>query len=383
MQPTFIHLRLHSEFSLVDGIVKIKPLVKRLLELNMPAVAITEHANLFSLVKFYKTTIGQGIKPIAGADVLLVNGDDVANPYRLTLLVNNNIGYVTLTELISKAYQEGQHQGVPLIKLEWLIANHAGLIALSGAMAGDVGKALLADNFEIAKRQAAFWAGLFPDSFYLELQRVGKPDEERYIAAALELAIALDLPVVATNDVRFLYSKDFAAHEVRVCINQGRVLDDNRRPKDYTDQQYLRSAEEMAELFADIPEALANTVIIAQRCNISLTLGKNFLPDTPVPEGMTQSEVMNQEALKGLEERLAHSPAVGKGTDAENRQVYYDRLDFELKMITQMGFPGYFYDCCRFYSVGKKSWHPCRAWPWFGCRFIGGLRAKNHRLRPD
>jgi len=358
MQPTFIHLKLHSEFSLVDGIVKIKPLVKRLLELNMPAVAITENANLFSLVKFYKTATGQGIKPIAGADVLLVNPDDAANPYRLTLLVNNHAGYVTLTELISKAYQEGQHQGVPLLKLEWLVDNHAGLIALSGAMTGDIGKALLADNVEAAKRQAAFWSALFPDSFYLELQRVGKPDEERYIAAALDLAVALDLPVVATNDVRFLYSKDFQAHEVRVCINQGRVLDDDRRPKDYTNQQYLRSAEEMAELFADIPEALANTVEIAKRCNLTLTLGKNFLPDYPVPEGMTLSEVMSQEALKGLEERLTHSPAVGKGTDAQNRQVYYDRLDFELKMITQMGFPGYFMIVADFIQWAKNHGIP-------------------------
>ncbi|MDP3009166.1 MAG: DNA polymerase III subunit alpha [Methylococcales bacterium] len=358
MQPTFIHLRLHSEFSLVDGIVKIKPLVKRLLELNMPAVAITENTNLFSLVKFYKTTTGQGIKPIAGADVLLVNPDDAQNPYRLTLLVNNHMGYVTLTELISKAYQEGQHQGVPLLKLEWLVDNHAGLIALSGAMTGDIGKALLADNVEAAKRQAKFWAELFPDRFYLELQRVGKPDEERYIAAALDLAVALDLPVVATNDVRFLYSKDFQAHEVRVCINQGRVLDDPRRPKDYTDQQYLRSAEEMAALFADIPEALANTVEIAKRCNLTLTLGKNFLPDYPVPAGMTLSEVMSQDALKGLEERLTHSPAVGKGTDADNRQVYYDRLDFELKMITQMGFPGYFMIVADFIQWAKNHGIP-------------------------
>ena len=324
----------------------------------MPAVAITENANLFSLVKFYKTTTGQGIKPIAGADVLLVNPDDAQNPYRLTLLVNNHAGYVTLTELISKAYQEGQHQGVPLLKLEWLVDNHAGLIALSGAMTGDIGKALLADNVEAAKRQAAFWAALFPDRFYLELQRVGKPDEERYIAAALDLAVALDLPVVATNDVRFLYSKDFQAHEVRVCINQGRVLDDPRRPKDYTDQQYLRSAEEMAALFTDIPEALANTVAIAKRCNLTLTLGKNFLPDYPVPAGMTLSEVMSQEALKGLEARLTHSPAVGKGTDAKNRQVYYDRLDFELKMITQMGFPGYFMIVADFIQWAKNHGIP-------------------------
>ncbi|MFI3186878.1 MAG: DNA polymerase III subunit alpha [Methylococcaceae bacterium] len=358
MHPAFVHLRLHSEFSLVDGIVKIKPLVKRLAELNMPAVAITEHANLFSLVKFYKASLGQGIKPIAGADVLVFNPEDSATPHRLTLLVNNHQGYITLTELISKAYQEGQHQGVPMLRQEWIVDNHNGLIAMSGAMSGDIGKALLAENPEAAKRLAAFWSGLFPQSFYLEVQRVGKPDEERYIAAAVELALATGLPVVATNDVRFVYQQDFAAHEVRVCINQSRVLDDSRRPKDYTDQQYLRSVEEMQTLFADLPEALENTVEIAKRCNLKLTLGENFLPDFPVPEGMNLGEFMAEESMKGLEERLQHYPAVGQGTDEENRVVYYQRLDFELKMITQMGFPGYFMIVADFIQWAKNNLIP-------------------------
>ena len=358
MHPAFVHLRLHSEFSLVDGIVKIKPLVKRLAELNMPAVAITEHANLFSLVKFYKASLGQGIKPIAGADVLVFNPEDPATPHRLTLLVNNHQGYITLTELISKAYQEGQHQGVPMLRQEWIVDNHNGLIAMSGAMSGDIGKALLAENTEAAKRLAAFWSGLFPQSFYLEVQRVGKPDEERYIAAAVELALATGLPVVATNDVRFVYQQDFAAHEVRVCINQSRVLDDSRRPKDYTDQQYLRSVEEMQTLFADLPEALENTVEIAKRCNLKLTLGENFLPDFPVPEGMNLGEFMAEESMKGLEERLQHYPAVGQGTDEENRVVYYQRLDFELKMITQMGFPGYFMIVADFIQWAKNNLIP-------------------------
>lgn len=358
MQPSFIHLRVHTEFSLVDGIVKIKPLVKRLAELNMPALAITDHANLFSLVKFYKAALGQGIKPIAGADVLVFNPDDPATPYRLTLLVNTHQGYITLTELISKAYQEGQHQGVPMLRREWLVANHHGLIALSGAMAGDVGKALLAENAELAQRLAQEWAALFKDSFYLEVQRVGKAEEERYIAAAVELALALDLPVVATNDVRFIHQKDFAAHEVRVCINQGRVLDDPRRPKDYTDQQYLRSAEDMQALFADLPEALANTVEIAKRCNLQLTLGKNFLPDFPVPAGMTLAELMAAEAKKGLAERLHIYPAVGNGTDEENRQHYYDRLDIELKVINDMGFPGYFMIVADFIQWAKNHQIP-------------------------
>ncbi|MDI1276330.1 DNA polymerase III subunit alpha [Methylobacter sp.] len=358
MQPAFVHLRLHTEFSLVDGIVKIKPLVKRLAELNMPSVAVTEHANLFSLVKFYKAALGQGIKAIAGSDVLVFNPEDPATPYRLTLLVNNHAGYITLTELISKAYQEGQHQGVPMLRQEWIEANHNGLIALSGAMSGCIGKALLAENHDAAKRLAEFWGTLFEQSFYLELQRVGKPEEERYIAAAVELALATGLPVVATNDVRFVYQQDFAAHEVRVCINQGRVLDDTRRPKDYTDQQYLRSVEEMQALFADIPEALENTVEIAKRCNLKLTLGQNFLPDFPVPEGMNLGEFMAAESMKGLEERLQHYPAVGKGTDEENRRVYYDRLDFELKMITQMGFPGYFMIVADFIQWAKNNLIP-------------------------
>ena len=358
MQPAFIHLRVHTEFTLVDGIVKIKPLIKRLTELNMPAIAVTDHANLFSLVKFYKAAQGLGIKPIAGADVLILNPEDPTTPYRLTLLVNNHIGYITLTELISKAYQEGQHLGVPMLRQEWIEANHAGLIALSGAMQGDIGKALLAENLEEAKRLAEQWGNLFDNSFYLELQRVGRPDEERYIAHAIDLALATHLPVVATNDVRFIHQKDFAAHEVRVCINQGRVLDDSRRPKDYTDQQYLRSTEEMLTLFADIPEALENTVHIAQRCNLKLTLGKNFLPDFPVPSGMTLGELMASESLKGLEDRLLHYPAVGKGTDEENRQVYYDRLETELKVITEMGFPGYFMIVADFIQWAKNELIP-------------------------
>ncbi len=358
MQPAFVHLRVHTEFSLVDGIVKIKPLVKRLAELNMPAVAITDHANLFSLVKFYKAAMGQGIKPIAGADVLIYNDEDPTSPYRLTLLVNTQPGYITLTELISKAYQEGQHLGIPMLKREWIATNHNGLIALSGAMEGDIGKALLSENTASAQHFADYWAQLFSHCFYLELQRVGKPDEEHYIAAALELALTTGLPVVATNDVRFMHREDFSAHEVRVCINQGRVLDDNRRPKDYTEQQYLRSNEEMLALFADIPEALANTVEIAKRCTITLTLGKNFLPDFPVPAGMTLGEVMAVASREGLEERLQHYPATGKGTDDENRQIYYARLDTELQVINSMGFPGYFMIVADFIQWAKNHQIP-------------------------
>jgi DNA polymerase III subunit alpha len=358
MQPKFVHLRLHTEFSLVDGLVRIKPLIKRLAKLQMPSIAVTDHTNLFALVKFYKAATGQGIKPIAGADVLLYNPEEPATPNRMTLLIKNQRGYITLMELLSKAYQEGQHQGTPMLRYEWLASNHDGLIALSGAMSGDIGKALLSGNNPLAEQLCRQWGALFPQSFYLELQRVGKADEERYIAAAVELALATGLPVVATNDVRFLDPGDFTAHETRVCINQGRVLEDSRRPRDYTNQQYLRSEQEMMSLFADIPEALENTIEIAKRCNLQLHLGENFLPDFPVPEGMTLAQLMADSARTGLEERLRQHPPIGEGTDAENRQVYDERLDGELQMITKMGFPGYFMIVADFIQWAKKSGIP-------------------------
>ncbi|OQK17747.1 DNA polymerase III subunit alpha [Methyloprofundus sedimenti] len=355
MQPEFVHLRVHSEYSLVDGIVKIKPLINQLAGSDMPAVAITDHSNLFALVKFYRAALAKGIKPIAGADVNVFNPDAASEPFRLTLLVKNNAGYVTLTELISRAYQEGQHLGIPMLQREWLEQNHNGLIALSGAMEGDIGQALLADDQQQAKKIAQYWNQLFPQCFYIELQRIGKKHEERYLASVVALATELDLPVVATNNVRFLKTENFGAHEVRVCINQGRVIDDKRRPKDYTEQQYLRSTAEMQALFADIPEALANTVEIAKRCNIQLTLGKNFLPDFPVPEGMSLDEFFIAESEKGLDARLEKYPAVGQGTAEENRKIYDQRLKMELDIIVQMGFPGYFMIVADFIQWAKDN----------------------------
>ncbi|MGR8933546.1 MAG: DNA polymerase III subunit alpha [Gammaproteobacteria bacterium] len=358
MQPAFVHLRLHSEFSLVDGTVRIKPLIKRLADLGMPAIAVTEQTNLFSLVKFYRAALGAGIKPIAGADVLIFNPDDPSTPFRLTLLAQNKRGYLSLSELISRAYLEGQHQGVPMLQRQWLQANSQGLIALSGAMVGDIGRALLADNLEAARQYAAEWRNLFAQGFYLEIQRLGKAEEERYIQAAIALALEMDLPVVATNDVRFLHPKEFEAHEVRVCIHQGRVLDDARRPKDYTPAQYLRSSEEMQELFADIPEALENTVEIAKRCNLELTFGQNYLPDFPVPPGMSLNDYFTQASRQGLEERLAKYPPAGQVSPVENRRIYEERLATELQVIIQMGFPGYFMIVADFIQWAKNHGIP-------------------------
>jgi DNA polymerase-3 subunit alpha len=358
MQAAFVHLRVHTEYSLVDGIVKIKALVKRLADLAMPAVAVTDNVNLFALVKFYKAAMAQGLKPIAGADVWLFNEDEPNSPYRLTLLVHQQQGYITLTELISKAYQEGQQQGIPMLKREWLEHNHHGLIALSGALEGDIGKAIVANKPQLAEQYLLAWQDLFPQCFYLEVQRVGKDDEERYIAAVVELSAKFEVPLVATNDVRFLYTEDFDAHEVRVCINQAWVLEDTQRPSHYTRQQYLRSSEEMQALFADLPEAIVNTVEIAKRCTIALTLGQNFLPDYPVPDGMTLGDVMAAAAKQGLSERLLHFPAIGSGSVQENEHAYYQRLDTELQVINAMGFPGYFMIVADFIQWAKNHYIP-------------------------
>jgi DNA polymerase-3 subunit alpha len=356
--PTFIHLRLHTEYSLIDGLVDIKALVKRCAKLGMPGVAVTDQSNLFALVKFYKAAQAEGIKPIAGADVRLYNEADPAAPYALTLFVQNEKGYRTLTELISRGYRENQHQGVPQIMAQWLEEKNDGLIALSGARQGQIGRALLAGNKDEARRLLEHWLNVFGDRFYLELQRTGRPGEEEYIAGAVDLALACDAPVVATNDARFLDPSDFDAHEARVCINQGRVLDDPRRPRDYTEQQYLKSPEEMAELFADLPEALENSVEIAKRCTIRLTLGKNFLPEFPVPEGMSAPEFFAEESRKGLRERLAARPPTGKGPLEERRKAYEERLELEISVINQMDFPGYFLIVADFIQWAKNHGIP-------------------------
>lgn len=358
LDPRFIHLRVHTEYSLVDGLVDVKALVKRTAALGMPAVAVTDQSNLFALVKFYKAALAEGVKPIAGADVQLYNEADPASPHALTLYVQNTAGYRTLTELISRSYRENQHQGVPLLMPEWLEEKNEGLLALSGARRGDIGQALLMGNVSEAKRLLERWLKIFDQRFYLELQRTGRPDEEEYIEGAVNLAIEFDAPVVATNDVRFISPSEFEAHEARVCIHQGRVLDDPRRPRDYNEQQYLRSPEEMAELFADLPEALENSVEIAKRCNLELTLGKNFLPQFPVPEGMSTAEFFAEESRKGLKERLAVRPPTGKGTLEERRTRYEERLELEISVINQMDFPGYFLIVADFIQWAKKNGIP-------------------------
>ena len=355
MSFSFVHLRLHTEYSLVDGLVRIKPLVKAVAEQGMPAVAVTDQSNLFAMVKFYRAAIAQGVKPIIGVDIWLTGDDELTHLHRLTLLCQDNTGYRNLTELVSRTYTEGQHRGIPVLKPEWLEGHCEGLIALSGGREGDVGRALLAGDAAHVQVCLDRWQRLFPDRYYLELQRTGRPEEEDYLHGAVALAQSTDLPVVATNDVRFLQTEDFEAHEARVCIHDGRTLDDPRRPKNYSEQQYLRSPEEMLELFSDIPEALENTVEIARRCNVELTLGENFLPDFPIPDGLTEAEYFRQESKKGLEMRLDKLFDRNAPDFSEIRKPYDERLAVELDVIIEMGFPGYFLIVSDFIQWAKNN----------------------------
>ncbi len=335
----FVHLRLHTEYSLVDGLVRVAPLMERVAELGMPAVAITDASNFYGLIKAYKAAFAAGVQPIFGVDLRVMEEDNPERSYPLCLLAMNKVGYHNLCLLISKAFRDGQHLGVPYVHKSWLADCADGVIALSSGRSGDVGQALVGGKPDLAKERAQCWQQLYPQRFYLELHRTGHVGDERHVHAAVDLAAQLQLPVVATNDVRFLDASEFEAHEARVCIGEGRTLDDPRRPRRYTDQQYLRSPQEMSELFADIPEALANTVEIAKRCSLVLELGKPYLPEYPVPDGMTVDEYLRQVSHAGLTQRLER---LGQPKSAKEVRSYRERLDFELDTIIQMGFPGYF-----------------------------------------
>ncbi len=356
--PDFVHLRLHTEYSLVDGLVRIGPLAAAVAEQGMPAVAVSDQCNFYGLVKFYKAARGKGVKPIFATDLLVYEGDERDAPTPICLLAANDRGYRNLTELISRAYTEGQHLGVAQVNREWLPEYAEGVIALSGGRLGDVGQALVSNKQDLARERLAFWMQAYPDRYYLELQRTGREHEESYLHAAVALAAEADCPVVATNDVRFLDASEFEAHEARVCIHDGRTLDDPRRARSYSEQQYLKSPEEMAELFSDLPEALENTVEIARRCNVELSLGTPCLPDYPVPDGMTMEEYFAQLSHEGLDKRLAKLFDTAAPEFADTQKEYRERLDFELDVINQMGFPGYFLIVMDFIRWSKEQGIP-------------------------
>ncbi|XEI31958.1 DNA polymerase III subunit alpha [Aeromonas veronii] len=354
--PRFIHLRVHSDFSMVDGLQKINPIVGAAAANNMPALALTDQMNMCGLVRFYGAAHGKGIKPIVGADFWVQSDELGDEQFRLTLLAMDNDGYQNITLLISRGYQRGHVQGRPVIDKSWLAEHAKGVIVLSGGREGDVGKFLLKGNRQMTEQCVAFYQTHFPDAYYLELLRTGRPDEEVYLHMAVAIATEFELPVVATNEVVFLNADDFDAHEIRVAIHDGYTLMDKRRPRRYSPQQYLRSQEEMAELFADIPEALENTVEIAKRCNVTVRLGEYFLPNFPTGD-MTTEDFLVAKSKEGLEERLEFlfpDPAVR----AERRPEYDERLDIELKVINQMGFPGYFLIVMEFIQWSKDNGIP-------------------------
>ncbi|GFD73480.1 DNA-directed DNA polymerase [Tenacibaculum sp. KUL113] len=356
MSSPFIHLRVHSDYSMMDGLNKVKPILGKVAELEMPAVAITDQMNMCGLVKFYSEAHNLGIKPIIGTDFWVTNETFGDEPFRLTLLAMNNEGYKNITVLISKAYLRGHLAHRAVIDQEWLVEHSEGVIILSGAQHGDVGVGLTKNNPKLLDSAVDFYQTHFPDRFYLELIRTGRQGEEDYLHRAVELAEQRGMPVVATNEVCFIDQEGFDAHEIRVCIHDGYTLDDNRRPKRYSDQQYLRTCEEMVELFADIPEAIENTVEIAKRCNVTVRLNEYFLPQFPTG-GMTTEDFLVKVSEEGLEERL-----VFLFPDEEERKAkrpeYDDRLRIELEVINQMGFPGYFLIVMEFIQWSKDNGIP-------------------------
>ncbi|MEO1956419.1 MAG: DNA polymerase III subunit alpha [Methylophilaceae bacterium] len=359
--PSFIHLRCHSEYSIVDGIVRIKDYVNAAHNDAMPALALTDLSNLFGAIKFYKAARHQGVKAILGVDVWLENSKKPQQATRALLLVKNDAGYKLLCELLSKAYLENQTRGRPELKPEWFQQGSEGLILLSGNNDSDIGLALEQNSAELASKLAKRWSELFPNRFYLEVQRaadvVNTAKQETHVQHVLSIASNLNLPVVATHPIQFITQDDFQAHEARTCIADGYMLADRRRPKKFSDEQYFKTQAQMAELFADIPEALANTIQIAKRCNLTLTLGESCLPDFPTPEGQDLQTYLAGESIKGLHTRLAQL-FPDETVRAAQFDAYKQRLDFECGIIGQMGFPGYFLIVADFINWAKNNGVP-------------------------
>ncbi len=355
-QPAFVHLRVHSEFSVSDGLTRIGEMIDVVKTDSQGAIALTDSNNLFGLVKFYKAARSAGIKPIAGADVCITNTKERDVPHRLVLLAQNHKGYLQLCELLTRAHLENQHRGRAELRIEWLTPDAtSGLIALSGAMSGEIGAALAAGGDGVAQAQSL--AARFPGRFFIELQRCGTTESDQYTRAAARLASELGLPVVATHPVQFAKREDYRAHEARVCIADGEILGNPRRVKRFTEEQYLKTQAEMAALFSDVPVAVANSVAIARACNLTLELGKARLPQFPTPDGMTLDDYLIHLSKEGLERRLLQLYP-DEAARAAKRSEYEARLDIENKTIIKMGFPGYFLIVQDFINWGKANGVP-------------------------
>ena len=353
--PQFVHLRCHSEYSIIDGIVRIDDYVAAASKDTMPALALADLSNLFGAIKFYKAARDKGIKPIIGCDLWLENTKNRDQAFRILLLVQNNAGYLKLCQLISRAYLENQYRGRAELKQAWL-NDTEGLLLISGNAQSDIGTALQANNHAVAVELAKTWSALFPNRFYLELQRT-KPDDvaqQSLINSAVNLANQLDLPMLATHPIQFIQPDDFKAHEARTCISEGYMLADSRRPKNFTPEQHFKTQAQMCELFADMPEALANTVELAKRCNLTITLGKNYLPNFPTPNGESLDTYLVQQSEIGLEARFNVLYPDADKKEAK-RAEYAARLAFECTIINQMGFAGYFLIVADFINWAKNN----------------------------
>lgn len=350
----FVHLGIHTEFSITESIVRIPDLVKAAASEEMPALAITDLSNLHAAVKFYGKCLGKGIKPIMGSEIRLNDAE-----HRMTLLAMNNHGWRNLTEIVSRGFIEGQQLDIPCVQKDWVLEQHDDLIALLG-IHSDVGKMLCTSNPQKAEPLLEEWIAKFGNRVYLALTRTNRPNEEDFIYEAVQLAKKYNIGVVAHNDVHFISREDFEAHEARVCIADGYVLGDSRRPKNYSPEQYFKTAAEMTELFADIPSAIENTYHIAKRCNVTLQLGKYFLPDYPIPEGHTIETFFAHLSKEGLEERLNHLyPVAQRDEDwPEIRKPYDERIEYEINIINSMGFPGYFLIVMDFIQWSKNNGVP-------------------------
>ena len=350
----FVHLGIHTEFSITESIVRIPDLIKAAVNDDMPALALTDLSNLHAAVKFYKKCLDQGIKPILGSVIRLNNAEQ-----KVTLLAMSNIGWRSLTELVSQGFIEGQQLDIPCVQKQWVLDQNQDMIVLLG-LHSDVGKMLNSSNPQKAEPLLEEWIEKFGNRVYLALTRTDRPDEEYFIAEAIKLAQKYNIGVVAHNDVHFVAATDYEAHEARVCIADGYVLGDNRRPRSYSTEQYFKTAAQMTELFSDIPAAIENSYHIAKRCNVSLRLGFNDLPDYPIPEGHTIDSFFAHVSEQGLEERLDFLYPVEKRDQdwSEIRKVYDDRLAYEIGTILDMGFPGYFLIVMDFIQWSKSNGVP-------------------------
>jgi len=349
----YIHLRVHSEYSITQGMVRIKDACKAAAEDQMPALALTDISNLFGVVKFYKSARKVGVKPIIGCDAY-IRSKQLSKPFRKLFLVQDQEGYLRLSRWLTRAFTEGESRDVATIDEDWICEDGSdGLILLSGWEAGDIGSLLSVGNTDLATTRVKFWNKLFPDRYYIEIQRPSDRTKEELESGFLQVASSLEIPVVATHPVEFLRKSEYLAHEARVCISGGHILADQRRPRLFSEEHYFKSQQEMLDRFSDVPEAIENTLEIAKRCSLEFKLGVPQLPPFPTPEGMSLEEYLTQEAERGLDKKL-EMLYPEEGVRLENASRYRDRLEFEIATIVEMGFPGYFLIVADFINWAKK-----------------------------